>query len=157
MIPLAQTSMAYKDALYIPGTSAPELEQPKVRQAQKKKVSPKFVKRIAVATFFLMVFTIVLRYTMINEMTASINSLEKQLQEVTAANEQHMVYLDRSTDLKNVEHIAQTELNMGVPQSHQVVYVTLNMKDKTVKPEQEESGFISSAKNVLSYCLEYLY
>ena len=90
-------------------------------------------------------------------MTSQINTLEKELQEITAANEQQMVYLDRSGDLKSVEQIAQSSLNMGIPQSHQVVNVTLNMKDKTVKPQAKTSGFITSAKNFFSYCLEYLY
>ena len=155
MIPLAQTSAAYNDALYMPKPN-PQVEQPK-KQAKKQKVHTKLVTRIAVAAFFLMVFTIVLRYTMINEMTSQINTLEKDLQEITAANEQQMVYLDRTSDLKSVEQVAQTELNMGIPQSHQVVNVTLNMKDKTVKPESSTNGFITSAKNIISYCLEYLY
>lgn len=152
---MAQTSTAYNDALFIPQPK-PGFEQPK-KQVKKQKVSSKLVTRIAMAAFFLMVFTVVLRYTMINEMTSQINTLEKQLHEITAANEQQMVYLDRTSDLKSVEQAAQTELNMGIPQSHQVVNVTLNMKDKTVKPLNETNGFITSAKNIISYCLEYLY
>ncbi|MBQ2896914.1 MAG: hypothetical protein IJE46_01135 [Clostridia bacterium] len=152
---MAQTSTAYNDALYMPKPE-PGFEQPK-KQAKKQKLNTKLVTRVAMAVFFLMVFTVVLRYTMINEMTAQINTLEKQLQEITAANEQQTVYLDRSSDLKNVEQTAQTQLNMGIPQSHQVVNVTLNMKDKTVKPANGTNGFITSAKNIISYCLEYLY
>lgn len=152
---MAQNSYAYKEPLYSP---QPEVvtEQPK-KQAKKQKSNRKLVTRIAVTAFFLMVFTIVLRCTIINEMTSQINTLEKELQEITAANEQQMVYLDRSGDLKSVEQIAHDSLNMGIPQSHQVVNVTLNMKDKTVKPESNTNGFITSAKNFISYCLEYLY
>lgn len=152
---MAQTSAAYKETLYSP---QPEVvfEQPK-KSAKREKINTKLVSRVMLAAFFLMVFSVVLRSTIINEMTAQINILEKQLQEISAANEQHMVYLDMTEDLKSVEQTAQDVLNMGIPQSHQVVNVTLNMKDKTVKPEQEGNGFITSAKNVISYCLEYLY
>lgn len=153
---MAQTSTAYDNALYTP-QPAVEVEQPKVRKASKQKAKANLVVRASVAVLFLMIFTVVLRYTMINERLAQINSLEKELQELTAANEQHMVYLDRSSDLKSVEQTAKTELNMGVPQSHQVVNVSLNMKDKTIKPVQEKNGFLNSAKSVISYCLEYLY
>lgn len=152
---MAQTNAALNNALHMPQPN-PGFEQPK-KQIKKQKVNQKLVVRIAMATFFLMVFTIVLRYTMINEMTSQINTLEKQLQEITAANEQQMVYLDRTSDLKSVEQVAQNELNMGIPQSHQVVNVTLNMKDKTVKPSSDTNGFITSAKNIISFCLEYLY
>lgn len=152
---MAQNSYAYKEPLYSP---QPEVvvEQP-IKQVRKQKSNQKLVVRIAVTAFFLMVFTIVLRCTIINEMTSQINTLEKELQEITAANEQQMVYLDRSEDLKSVEQIAQNSLNMGIPQSHQVVNVTLNMKDKTVKPSDKTNGFITSAKNFISHCLEYLY
>lgn len=152
---LAQNSYAYKEPLYSP---QPEIiTEQSVKQAKKQKNNAKLFGRVVLATFFLMVFTVVLRCTIINEMTSQINSLEKELQEITAANEQQMVYLDRSGDLKSVEQIAHDTLNMGIPQSHQVVNVTLNMKDKTVKPGGETNGFITSAKNFFSYCLEYLY
>jgi len=152
---LAQNSYAYSNPLYDPKQDV-VIEQPH-KQAKKQKSNRKLAARIVLTAFFLMVFTIVLRCTIINEMTSQINSLEKELQEITAANEQQMVYLDRSGDLKSVEQIAQSSLNMGIPQSHQVVNVTLNMKDKTVKPEGKTNGFITSARNFLSYCLEYLY
>ena len=147
---MAQTSTAYDNALYTPQPTV-EVEQPKVRKASKQKAKAKLVVSASVAVLFLMIFTVVLRYKMINE------RLAQELQELTAANEQHMVYLDRSSDLKSVEQTAKTELNMGVPQSHQVVNVSLNMKDKTIKPVQEKNGFLNSAKSVISYCLEYLY
>lgn len=152
---MAQNSYAYKEPLYSP---QPEIitEQP-LKQAKKPQRNRKLAARIFLTAFFIMVFTIVLRYTIINEMTSQINSLEKELQEITASNEQQMVYLDRTSDLKNVEQIAQSSLNMGIPQSHQVVNVTLNMKDKTVKPASKTNEFITSAKKFLSYCLEYLY
>jgi hypothetical protein len=152
---LAQSSYAYKEPLYNP---QPEVvtEQP-LKQAKKTKANRKLATRILLTAFFLMVFTIVLRCTIINEMTSQINSLEKELHDLTAANEQQMVYLDRSGNLKNVEQVAQSSLNMGIPQSHQVVNVTLNMKDKTVKPADKTNGFITSAKNFFAYCLEYLY
>ena len=152
---MAQNSYAYQEPLYNP---QPEVvtEQP-VKQASKPKSNRKLATRIVCTAFFLMVFTIVLRCTIINEMTSQINSLEKELQRITAANEQQMVYLDRTGDLKNVEQVAHDSLNMGIPQSHQVVNVTLNMKDKTVKPADKANGFITSAKNFFAYCLEYLY
>ncbi len=152
---MAQSSYAYKEPLYNP---QPEVvvEQP-LKQARKPKTNHKLATRILLTAFFLLVFTVVLRCTIINEMTSQINSLEKELHDLTAANEQQMVYLDRSGDLKNVEQIAQSSLNMGIPQSHQVVNVTLNMKDKTVKPADKTNGFITSAKNFFTYCLEYLY
>ena len=152
---MAQSSYAYKEPLYNP---QPEVvtEQP-LKQAKKAKTNRKLATRILLTAFFLLVFTVVLRCTIINEMTSQINSLEKELHDLTAANEQQMVYLDRSGDLKNVEQIAQSSLNMGIPQSHQVVNVTLNMKDKTVKPADKTNGFITSAKNFFTYCLEYFY
>ncbi len=151
---LAQNSYAYKESLY---SQQPEIiTEQSVKQLPKQK-NNKLFGRIVLTAFFLMVFTVVLRCTIINEMTSQINSLEKELQKITAANEQQMVYLDRSGDLKSVEQIAHDSLNMGIPQSHQVVNVTLNMKDKTVKPESKSNGFITSAKNFFSYCLEYLY
>ena len=152
---MAQNSYAYKEPLYSP---QPEIiTEHSVKQAIKPKSNTKLFGRIVLTAFFLMVFTVVLRCTIINEMTSQINSLEKELQKITAANEQQMVYLDRSGDLKSVEQTAHDSLNMGIPQNHQVVNVTLNMKDKTVKPESKSNGFITSTKNFFTYCLEYLY
>ena len=152
---MAQNSYAYKEPLYIPQQEV--VTEQSVSKSKKPQTNHKLATRIFLAAFFIMIFTVVLRCTIINEMTSQINSLEKQLHEITAANEQQMVYLDRSGDLKNVEQIAQSSLNMGIPQSHQVVNVTLNMKDKTVKPADKTNGFITSAKNFFTYCLEYLY
>ena len=152
---MAQNNYAYNEPLYNP---QPEVNNEQHEKRNKKpKTSSGLIGRIALAVFFLMVFTIVLRFTIINEMASQINTLEKDLRVLTAANEQQMVYLDRSGDLKIVEQISQSTLNMGIPQSHQVVNVTLNMKDKTVKPQNKANGFITSAKNFFSYCLEYLY
>jgi hypothetical protein len=104
-----------------------------------------------------MLFTVVLRYTAINELNSDNRALERELQALIAANEQNTVVLDRSTDLKNVEQIARAKLGMDLPQSHQVVKVNLDMNDKAVKVTENSEGLWSKCSGVLSACLEYLY
>ena len=148
----------------IRGSAAPAPQRmPETKKETGKKarigisVSPGVVNRVCFVLVFAMLFTVVLRYTAINELTSDNRALERELQALVAANEQNTVVLDRSTDLKNVEETARTKLGMDLPQSHQLVNINLAMHDKAVKVEEENEGFMARCGHALSTCLEYLY
>ncbi len=158
---MAAESYAYQH--YYTGQTAvrkplPEVEvQPKQKTKAKAKVKSKVWNRLLAVAVFAMVFCIVYRYTIINEMAATNTAMQKQLQEITAANEQAAIYLDKTTDLKKVEEVARNELNMDFPQSYQIVNVTLNHENKVVKTTPVELSFFDKVKNAISKTLEYLY
>ena len=144
---------------YVPET----VEKPQVKVKTKKKskarikVTPKFFSRVYVCMLMAVIFTVVFRYAVINEMTRTNEKLNIQLSDMRAANEQQSVYLDMATDLKIVEEIAQSELNMGVPQAYQTVEVAVGMENKAVKVENRNNGFITTLRNIGSKVMEYLY
>ena len=120
-------------------------------------VTPKFFSRVYVCMALAVIFTVVFRYAMINDISRSNERLNAQLIQLFAHNEQQSVYLDMSTDLKTVEEIAHNKLNMGVPQAYQIVEVSVGMENKAVKAENHNNKFITSLKNVCSKVMEYLY
>ncbi len=144
---------------YVPET----VERPSVKvETEKKsrariKVTPKFFSRVYVCMLLAVVFTVVFRYAVINEMSRANEQLNAQLSEVRAHNEQQSVYLDMATDLKIVEDIAHNKLNMGVPQAYQTVEVTVGMENKAVKVAGRDNGVITTLKNIGSKVMEYLY
>lgn len=160
---MASANYAY-DVIRGSAVPAPERLPETGKQTKTKKkarvgisVKPGVVTRVCFVLIFAMFFTVVLRYTAINELTSDNRALERELQALVAANEQNTVVLDRTTDLKNVEETARTKLGMDLPQSHQVVNINLEMNDKAVKVTEEKNGFMSKCSDILSACLEYLY
>ena len=158
---MASGSYAYD---VIRGSAVPVPQHvPEVQKNPAKKsrthisVKPGVLSRICFVLIFAMLFTVVLRYTAINELNSDNRALERELQALVAANEQNTVTLDRATDLNNVEEIARTKLGMDLPQSHQVVNINLAMNDKAVKVSSEKNGFFTKCVGVLGACLEYLY
>lgn len=148
------------------GTTARKLPPEKREEAQhsqkRKKAKIKRVKvalgaKACFAVVVAAVFLVVMRFTMINELAAQAATLQKQLQDVTAANEQASVALNSAGDLKKVEEVARNELGMDYPQPYQVIYVTLEQEDKAVKPEPTQEGWFDRLKAFFSSTLEYLY
>ena len=120
-------------------------------------VTPKFFSRVYVCMVLAVIFTVVFRYAMINEISRSNERLNAQLTQLCAHNEQQRVYLDMSTDLKTVEEIAHNKLNMGVPQAYQTVEIAVGMENKAVKVEKQDNKMITTLKNIGSKVMEYLY
>ncbi len=147
----------------LPKYTPETLENLKVKVETKKKskahikVTPKFFSRVYVCMLMAVVFTVVFRYAVINEMSRANDALNTQLSEMCAYNEQQSVHMDMATNLNTVEEIAETKLNMGIPQAYQTVEVTVGMDNKAVRIEKESNGFFKFLKNAGSKVMEYLY
>ena len=136
-----------------------EVKQPvrKKRKIRVKRVKTSARPKLTFAIFAVAVFFTVFRFTMINERTAQATSLRRELQEITAANEQASVALNCADDLKKVEEVAKTELGMNYPQAYQIVNVTLQQEDKAVKTDASAPSGNHSLGAFFGRILEYLY
>lgn len=149
---------------YIAGNAVPKYEPQPQRQYEEQKTTTvkrkkaqksKGFYKVYVAALFAVIFTVVLRYTIINEMTTQIADMNRQLARVDKEVQQASVHLESLTELNTVQEIATTQLNMRTPQPHQIVSLDLNMGDKAVllTDSNEGKGFFT---RLLLKCLEYL-
>ena len=131
-----------------------ETALPKIKRATKQKTN---INNVLIMVLIAVVFVVVFRYTLINEINSNNTKLEKQLNTVTTECDMARISLDRTTDLNYVEAVAREKLNMDFPQSHQIINVTLENADKVVKTEPAKSGALTALGNFFGGMLEYLY
>lgn len=141
----------------------PEENQRQLKIYKKKKKKSRYLKtektttRMLMFILVVMVFTVLIRYTVISDMNAKNESLQKELVSLNAENQQLDVYLESTTDLGVVEKTAKEKLGMRKPDDNQVVQITLDMSNRSVKTQKKENGFIKGVKNAASFVMEYLY
>lgn len=145
----------------VPAYIPEKVEKPGIQTKKKSKarivVTPKFFSRVYICMFLAVIFTVVFRYAVINEMSKASAQLDAQLAQLRAQNQQQSIHMDMATDLKIVEDIAHNKLNMKVPQAYQTVEVTVGMENKAVKVEKSNNQFLTSLKKIGSAVMEYLY
>ena len=143
-----------------------EKQKVQVRKKRKGKVgktaSQKFKMILEVLFCFGIAFIMIFRYVSITEASHQLSRYQKELKELQTANEQMQIAIERSIDLKKVEEIANTQLNMKQPDKYQMVYVDLKKQDyaELVNPnlyETPNNQWFAVIFKAISNVLEYLY
>jgi len=129
----------------------------KVITVRRTKAIMRFKAMLGILVFFALGIFILLRYSMINEEKRNIYKLKAELNEITRANNQIQVELNRKVDLGEVEKQAIQKLGMQYPDKNQMIYVQIPKTDFTEVPiesenqTEEQGGPASFAKQLLSY------
>ena len=140
---------------YVPETQ----QEPKVHE--QKKVSSKENSRLFYKVFliglFAAVFVIVLRSTIISQMNNQVAGMNNSLAKLEKEVQQSSVKLEAMTDLNTVQTVAMNELNMNLPQQHQIVEVELDMGSKAITVESGKGSGTNLFAKMWEFCKEYLY
>ncbi len=150
---------AYDPTIIGPGvrrtTPAKRTAKPAVRVKKKAKA-----KRLRVSAFLMAAtlvacaFLVLYRAANITAMTNEVTQKEKQLSDLTAANQQTRLALDKSLDLKKVEEAA-AAMGMRQPEKSQTVYVNLERSDY-VERTSGEGSILSRIGDFFQGLLSYL-
>ena len=139
---------------------APEVQQEPKVQKQKKvssKENSKLFYKVFLIGLFAAVFVIVLRSTIISQMNNQVAGLNNTLAKVEKEVQQSSVKLEAMTDLNTVQNVAMNELNMNLPQQHQIVEVDLDMGSKAITVESGKGSEVNLFAKMWEFCKEYLY
>ena len=137
------------------------IERRRVAREGKK---TKFVKQLRAAVTFLSVFAVALGVLFTNaviiEKSSKVNDMQKELSQITEANNQIVLDIERNLDLKKIEEIAINELGMKHPDKYQIVYVDVEQSNygEIVSDKKESVGIGGTvvamgkgAKNIMEY------
>lgn len=120
------------------------------RQQIRESKKATFIKRMRAFATFAGVFAVALGLlftnAMIIEKSSTVNDMQNELSELTEANNQMVLDIEKNLDLKKIEEIAINELGMKRPDKYQVVYVNVQQNDyaEVAKAEKESSGFAAT-------------
>lgn len=102
----------------------------KKKKQQRRKRLAFFLANLTV--MFVLMGTIVLRYTGINELTNENISLKKQYDAIVSENKSLQIQISTMQDSETIQEIATSKLNMSRPENYQIVYVNTPKTDKVV-------------------------
>ena len=119
--------------------SNPDLISAKTQLLEKRLERKKHIKLISyVIITFIVLFTISLRNSQIDEKFTQIKSLKSDLALLNKENEQLEVNIESNLNLKNIENIARDNLGMQKQTSAQTIYINLPTQDY-IEPAKEEN------------------
>ncbi len=113
-------------------------EYRRTRTASKKHTSFRLANFLRVAICFVVAFVIVNGYVKINEARGRVTQLEKQYNDIVAANQDLQVKIDKAIDLEQLQAVACEKYGMVRPERYQMFYVDM---------EQSDTGEIYAAKD----------
>jgi cell division protein FtsL len=140
---------------YAPGVQTKPQPQIK-KKASSKENNARYYKMFMIV-LFTAVFVIVFRSAVIAKMNNEIAALNSNLAKIEKQVQQSAVKLESMTDLNTVQEVATTELNMGLPQQHQIVELDLDMGSKTVAVKSGTDNGENFFSKAWEFCKEYLY
>ena len=115
-----------------------------------------FLRRLRVCSVFMTVFGIIIGLLCTNaiiiEKSTEVSDKKKQLAEITEANTQIVLDIERNLDLKKIEEIAINELGMKHPDKHQIVYLSVEQNNyaeisgKEEKPKTAQTRMVAMGK-----------
>lgn len=124
-----------------------------------------FMKRLRICSTMMAVFGITIGFLCTNaviiEKSTEVNDKKQQLTEITEANNQIVLDIERNLDLKKIEDIAINELGMKHPDKYQIVYVNVEQNDyaeisgKEKKPEKAQTRMVAM-ENKAEKIIEYI-
>ncbi|MEG1441523.1 MAG: hypothetical protein RSC29_02560 [Oscillospiraceae bacterium] len=104
-----------------------------VKKAEKAKQGNKHMLRTAaiIALVFGLCFTLLYRYSMILEANEMARNLESEYNKIVSQNQYIQTKIGKSIETATLENIAINQLGMVKPDTAQVIYVDMNMGDKS--------------------------
>lgn len=146
---------------YMYGSAAPKLpEQPQKEQRHIQRKPPAGKKAIVIEpqTFplaqmiiciivgFVILFTVIYRYSTITQMNCVLSELSKEYETLKDSNRKLQAEIGARINLENVRQIAEEKLNMKMPDSYQKIPVKVpkvNFSTVTQKTKEDEKSFKS--------------
>ncbi len=162
---------------YYNGTSAYKIDEVKYevspgvqenianRREKRQSKREAFFRRMRVYAFFASViavaFGILFTNAVIIEKSSAVNQMQEKLSEITEANNQMMVDIEKNLDLNKIEAIAIGELGMKRPDKYQTVYVDVEQSSYAEVTEAEEDSSVFAATfgaigTKISHFVEYM-
>jgi len=92
----------------------------------------------------------------VTELTTQISTAQTSLSNAKSEYDYLNLQLESKTDLSSVETYAVTQLGLTKMDASQVTYLTLEDKDKAVKPKSEVKTLLDQFSNGFLNAMEYL-
>lgn len=132
--------MKQKDYGYVQGSVVRKpdydvYEENKVLKAKKQYKNnrkAKFKLVMSILTVMIAGLAVVFRFALIMQMSYSINETEKRYNNLRNDNSRIRVQVEQDTDLNSIKHLAETKLDMQMPDKSQLVYIQVEKTDHTV-------------------------
>lgn len=135
------------------------------RQQIRQSKRTAFIKRVRVCATFALVFAVAFGILFTNaviiEKASAVNDMQNQLTELTEANNQIMLDIEKNLDLNKIEEIAINELGMKRPDKYQIVYVDVEQSDYAEVSRAEDKPSVLAATfgalgSSISQFMEYI-
>lgn len=131
------------------GTRPSAQESIAKRQQLRQSKRAAFLKRVRICATFTLIFGIAFGILFTNaviiEKASTVNDMQNQLTELTEANNQIMLDIERNLDLNKIEEIAINELGMKRPDKYQIVYVNVEQSDYAEVSQSEDESSVFAA------------
>lgn len=102
---------------------------------------------------FLLCSLMIYRYAMILESNNKIDKMNKQAAQLEYDNQYLAAKLESNLELGTLEKFATEELGMMHPDTSQIFYVDVNMKDEAVVEERSEKGNLQGVPGALMHAI----
>lgn len=103
--------------------------------------------------FFSICVAVAYRYAIITEQSFSVNSMNKQHEELINQNVKLQAEINKSLDLNKIKQMAETMLAMQKPAKNQIVYVQVPKIDYATAVKTDKFAFLTNIKVRLSALL----
>ncbi len=136
------------------------LKQPEIVRVPKAKPVAKPMSPVKVLLFLMLIiglsFSVMYSRAQLNEMSAKVNSVTKELETLKSENIRLQTELEDRISLKNVEEYATVELGMEKMDASQVEYVTLTDGNQVEITEENDGSVWQKVKNFFDDMMEYI-
>lgn len=149
------SSSAYQLDRYVEQKVDKKAEAEKKRQMKIKVARRKVA--VCMAVFFVVMFTILLRYVQIYDLHSEAARKTAELESVRMANEQTELTIENMTDKTKIQEYVENQLGLQVMTDAQIVYLNPHKESYMVNLEGNDanSGF-GGIKGMFAGFLEYL-
>ena len=103
------------------------------RVEYKRKLKARVLSILGIAVIFLMCVLMVYRQSAIFGKNQEIETLNSEYSKILVTNEGIQSSIDKSIELGNLESVAKNQLGMVNPDSSQIFYIDMGIKDEVVK------------------------
>lgn len=103
------------------------------RLENKRKLKARVLSILGIAVIFLMCVLMLYRQSAIFGKNQEIETLNSEYNKILVTNEGIQSSIDKSVELGNLESVAKNQLGMVNPDSSQIFYIDMGIKDEVVK------------------------
>ena len=147
------SSSAYQLDRYVEQKVDKKAEAEKKRQMKIKAARRKVA--ICMAVFFVVMFTILLRYVHIYDLHSEAAMKNAELENIRMSNEQTELTIENMTDKTKIQEYAENQLGLQVMNDAQVVYLNPHKKSYMANVSENDSAS-GGIKGMFTGFLEYL-